>query len=166
MERAEITDAAIANLYREFHQPIVRYLTRIVGDRETAEDLAHETFIKALRSWPQHDSSASARGWLYRIAINTAYDELRRRRHPSAPVLAAKRMEQARAPDMEAQFEAIEPIQAALNKIPARFRIPLLLHTYAGYDVKTIATALGSNANTIKTRLFRARAQFRQLYAA
>src|SRR3712207_3045731 len=71
--------SAIEQLYHEYHQPIQRYLERLVGQHETAEDLAHETFIKALRHWDQHDPAAPARGWLYRIATNTAYDYLRRR---------------------------------------------------------------------------------------
>jgi DNA-directed RNA polymerase specialized sigma24 family protein len=44
--------------------------------------------------------------------------------------------------------------------------VPLLLHAYAGYDLKAIAAALDCNINTIKTRVHRGRARFRQVYAA
>src|SRR5262249_6202405 len=67
-------------LYEEYQRPVLAYLTRLVSDRETAEDLCQETFIKAMRGWEGRDSSASVGAWLYRIATNTAYDYLRRRR--------------------------------------------------------------------------------------
>jgi RNA polymerase sigma-70 factor (ECF subfamily) len=78
MESPTLSTAAIEQLYQDYHQPIMRYLERLVHQHETAEDLTQETFIKALRNWQQLDQVASVRGWLYRIATNTAYDYLRR----------------------------------------------------------------------------------------
>src|SRR3954465_1006970 len=79
-ESREHPGACIELLYEEYQRPLLAYLTRLVSDREAAEDLCQETFIKAMRSWEQRDTSASASAWLYRIATNTAYDYLRRRR--------------------------------------------------------------------------------------
>src|SRR5688500_18305919 len=75
-----LTLVTIEQLYQDHRQPILRYLDRLVSDRETAEDLCHETFTKALRHWKELEQVAVARSWLYRIATNTAYDYLRRRR--------------------------------------------------------------------------------------
>jgi RNA polymerase sigma-70 factor (ECF subfamily) len=50
--------------------------------------------------------------------------------------------------------------------VPEQYRVPLLLHEYAGYDIKDIATALGTNTNTVKTRIHRGRVRFRQAYVA
>lgn len=80
MEQDAASGVAIEQLYGEYHGPILRHLERMVRDRETAEDLCHEAFIKALRHWDDLDNAAGARGWLYRIATNTAYDYLRRQR--------------------------------------------------------------------------------------
>ncbi len=53
-----------------------------------------------------------------------------------------------------------------LQLLPDNYRVPLLLHTWAGYPLKDIAVVLGINVATIKTRVYRARARFRQLYVA
>ena len=62
MEHDATSAGVIDQLYREYHQPIQRYLERLVGQRETAEDLVQETFIKALRHWDQHDPAAPVQG--------------------------------------------------------------------------------------------------------
>jgi RNA polymerase sigma-70 factor, ECF subfamily len=164
MEQQAASTSAIEQLYHQYHQPIQRYLERLVGQRETAEDLCHETFIKALRHWNQHIEQASVRGWLYRIATNTAYDFLRRGRNVAiVPLLHDDTM-----PVMtwESQIEHADPVWAALRGIPDTYRIPLMLHSWAGYPLKDIAAVLGINVATIKTRVHRGRAQFRQLYVA
>src|SRR5215216_4518534 len=62
-----IHGARIELLYEEYQRPLLAYLTRVVSDREAAEDLCQETFIKALRGWEQRDPSASVAAWVYRI---------------------------------------------------------------------------------------------------
>src|ERR1043165_5998215 len=80
MEESGTPTAAIEQLYDSYHQPLLRYLQRLVTNQETAEDLLHETFIKAFMHWHELNSAAATRGWLSRIATITAYDYLRRRR--------------------------------------------------------------------------------------
>jgi RNA polymerase sigma factor (sigma-70 family) len=87
MQHPATAHTAIEQLYYDEHQLLLRYLKRLVSDCEAAEDLCHETFIKALQHWNQHDPAANARGWLYRIASNTAYDYLRRRRRVAMTTL-------------------------------------------------------------------------------
>src|SRR5919109_1179358 len=79
--------AAIADFYQRYRRPLLAYLTRLVHDRDTAEELCQDSFVKVLQHWPQRDQQKDARAWLYRIATNTAYDELRRwRRRPCVPL--------------------------------------------------------------------------------
>jgi RNA polymerase sigma-70 factor, ECF subfamily len=163
--RPDMTPAqAIEQLYDEYHRPILRYLERIVGQRETAEDLCQETFFKALRYWEQHDPAASVRSWLYRIATNTAYDHLRRERR--ARMVPLLHDDTAFLISQEPHVDDADPVWTALQRIPETFRVPLMLHSWAGYPLKDIAAALGSNVATIKTRVHRGRAHFRQLYVA
>jgi RNA polymerase sigma-70 factor (ECF subfamily) len=164
MEQQVTSTRAIEELYQEYHQPIQRYLERLVGQRETAEDLCHETFIKALRHWNQHIEQASARGWLYRIATNTAYDYLRRGR--TVAIVPLLHDDTVSIMTWESQIDHAEPVWAALQGIPDAYRVPLMLHIWAGYPLKDIAAVLGINVATIKTRVHRGRAQFRQLYVA
>jgi RNA polymerase sigma-70 factor (ECF subfamily) len=163
MEPTTPSARAIEALYTTYHQPIQRYLERLLSNHETAEDLTHETFIKALRHWEQLEQAASVRGWLYRIATNTAYDYLRRKRRVEITTLTDEHTTTCIAPAMELRIDDAEPIQAALQHIPEHYRLPLLLAA-AGYDHKDIAAALKSNPNTIKTRVHRGRVRFRQVY--
>ncbi|HEX5691226.1 MAG TPA: RNA polymerase sigma factor [Roseiflexaceae bacterium] len=165
MRPESIPSQAFEQLYRDYHQPIVQYLKRLVNQHETAEDLAHETFVKALRHLEQLVQVSSARSWLYRVATNTAYDYLRRRRLVEMQPLTEAQSQVFAAPSIEARFDDMEPILAALQHLPEHYRRPLLLAT-AGYDHETIATALNSNVATIKTRVYRARNRFREVYSA
>lgn len=156
--------SGIESLYETYQRPLLAYLIRLVSDRETAEDLCQETFVKAMRGWDQHDPQASAAAWLYRIATNTAYDHLRRRRRIRfTPLLDSEPLLGEPHP-MEARLDEGEPVQAALKQIPPLYRIPLLLHMYEGRSTQEIADALGCSNSAIKTRLFRARERFRQVY--
>jgi RNA polymerase sigma-70 factor, ECF subfamily len=166
MERTAMPYTTFEQLYEAYHRPLLRYLERLVCQRETAEDLCHESFIKALRHWDEHDASLSARGWLYCIATNTAFDYLRQQRHMHKILIDADPAKIPGEPAFAARLDEREAISTTLDRIPAHYRVPLVLHSYAGYKLKTIATALGSNINTIKTRVHRGRAQFRQIYRA
>jgi len=142
------------------------YLARLLNDPATAEDLCHESFVKALRHWDDCDQAANAREWLYRIATNTAYDHLRRQCRVEMTPLTEAHEAIASAVALETHFADTEPVWAALNHLTDHYRLPLLLQLAAGYPLHTIAATLGCNVNTIKTRLHRARLRFRQLYGA
>jgi RNA polymerase sigma-70 factor (ECF subfamily) len=154
----------IEMLYEEYQRPLLAYLTRLVSDREAAEDLCQETFIKAMRGWDQRDTTASVTAWLYRIATNTAYDHLRRRRRIRFTGLMDTDQPPSGEHSMESRLDEQEPVRKALEQIPAMYRLPLVLHSYEGRGTQEIADALGCSNSAVKTRLFRARERFRQVY--
>ena len=158
--------AYIEVLYQEYQRPLLAYLTRLVSDREAAEDLCQETFIKAMRGWEQRDAAASVTAWLYRIATNTAYDYLRRRRRIRFTALLDSDLPPSGEHSMESRVDEQEPVRAALEQIPPIYRLPLVLHSYEGRGTQEIADALGCSNSAVKTRLFRARERFRQVYQA
>ncbi|MFN8503635.1 RNA polymerase sigma factor [Kouleothrix sp.] len=151
-------------LYEEYQRPLLAYLTRLVSDREAAEDLCQETFIKALRNWHQRDASASVAAWLYRIATNTAYDFLRRRRRIRFTPLLDLEPPPSGSHSMESRLDEGEPVQRALAQLPAMYRLPLVMHSCEGHSTQEIAEAMGVSNSAIKTRLFRARERFREAY--
>jgi RNA polymerase sigma-70 factor (ECF subfamily) len=154
---------AVERLYHEHRRPLLAYLARVVGDSAAAEDLCQETFLKALRSWARHDPAASPVAWLYRIATNTAYDYLRRRRRVVfAPLIEVDGL--AGTYMSWSRLDEGEGVRCALAKLPARYRVPLLLHTYAGHSLTEIADALGCSHAAVKMRLVRARERFREVY--
>src|SRR5262245_40595679 len=121
---------AVEHLYHEHRRPLLAYLARLVDDREAAEDLCQETFLKALRNWARHDPAASPVAWLYRIATNTAYDHMRRRRRAAyAPLIEVDALTGA----IGSGIDERESVRRALAELPARYRVPLLLHTCAGH---------------------------------
>jgi RNA polymerase sigma-70 factor (ECF subfamily) len=159
-----IAEQCIETLYQQYQRPLLAHLTRLVSDREAAEDLCQETFIKAMRAWGQRDHNASVAAWLYRIATNTAYDHLRRRRRIRFIGLLDGDMHPTGAPSMETIMDEQEPVRAALEQIPPMYRLPLVLHSCEGHGTQEIADALGCSNSAVKTRLFRARERFRHLY--
>ena len=159
---AQIHNEQIAALYASYGLALLAYLRRMVDDHQTAEDLCQETFIKAMRGWEQRDTSASAVAWLYRIATNTAYDHLRRRRR-----IRFQPIEETSAYDSslgESRIADQEPVQQALAQIPPMYRLPLVMHSCNGHSTREIASALGCSNSAVKTRLFRARERFREVY--
>jgi RNA polymerase sigma-70 factor (ECF subfamily) len=153
-------------LYAHHAPAIQRYLARLTGSEETAEDLTQETFLKAWRRWGQLASVEGARSWLFRIATNTAYDHFRRRRRQPTTRLGADHAETLVAETVGLPIEERELLWALVARLPERYRLPLLLQSYAGYKLNDIATLLGWSEGTVKSRLHRARAQVQKQYAA
>jgi len=82
MARVETKEStwSFDQIYDEYKTPIYNYVYHLVGDREQADDLTQDTFLKAFRALPKMDANLKLSAWLYRIATNTAYDALRRRK--------------------------------------------------------------------------------------
>ena len=95
--------------------------------------------MKALQHWDDCDQAASARGWLYRIAKNTAYDHLRRQRRGGDHATHRHAQSDRGRSRLESQFADAEPVWAALNHLPDHYRVPLLLQLAAGNPLHTIA---------------------------
>lgn len=159
---AQTNNEQIAALYASYGLALLAYLRHMVNDHQTGEDLCQETFIKAMRGWEQRDTCASVVAWLYRIATNTAYDHLRRRQR-----IRFQPIEETTAYDGafgESRIADQEPVQRALAQLPAMYRLPLVMHSCNGHSTHEIASALGCSNSAVKTRLFRAREQFREVY--
>jgi RNA polymerase sigma factor (sigma-70 family) len=135
---------------------VYRYLVLLVGDRTLAEDLAAETFEKALRSWRRFDPRRAApRTWLCRIARNVALDWLRadarrRRREQRYVQDAGDRVEGA-------FFEGLSPeLEHALRELSAGEREVLALRVVLELDGRDAARVLGISPTACSTRLSRA----------
>lgn len=161
--RAGDVDAfeALVGLYQV---QLYRYLLGFVGDREQAEDLLQETFLRAYRSIDRLDDPRLLRGWLYRIAHNQACSMLRRRRLLRWLPLTLDRRSEAPSPDRLAVESA--QVAAALARVPLDLRAPLLLHLVAGFSYAETAVLLGISEGATRMRISRGRAAFRAAYGA
>ena len=156
----------IDRLFREYHQPLVRYLTRRLGDRDWAEEVAQETFLRAVKQ----DAITSERSWLFAVATNLIRDEARkdarRRRHMELLREQAK-AEEAVDPEPltieRAQEAAIA--RKALDMLTERDREALLMRE-EGLDYTEIAEALQLSVGSIGTTLARARRRLMEAYEA
>ncbi len=166
LARAE-EHALFNELYAAYSAPIYNYIYRLVGDREQAADLLQETFVKVYRSLQSLPQGAGRTPWVYRIATNTCYDVLRRRRLISwlpwtrDDGMPEPAVEEA---DLDERYALRENVQDALRLVPPSLRAPLLLHTVHGFSYGDIATTLGLTEAAVKMRISRARTAFRQAY--
>lgn len=153
-------------LFLEHYRDIYVYLCRLVDDAHQAEDLAQDTFVKAYRALDRLSAGANVRAWLYRIATNTALDWLRRRRLISwLPLFERDSHPATRTSFGGASLESVA-VQQALGQLSARYRVPLVLFACQGFSTREIAEILQISRTAVKTRLFRAREQFRQIYVS
>ena len=150
-------DEALERLFRLYHAPLVRYLTRRLGDRDWAEEVAQETFLRALRQ----ESIASERSWLFAVATNLVRDAARRGKHRESVSLDDQESSTmtpiSDAPVPERQAEIRTDLQRAMTKLEPMQRELLWLAYAQGASHEEIAEVLGVRAISVRTLLFRAK---------
>ena len=156
----------IAKLYMAHQQRLIAYLISIVRDQELAEDLCQETFVKAIRHWATRSTDGSVIGWLYRIARNTALDEVRRRRRLTFTPLD-ETLELQSSHDVVNEVSTREQdgtVGQLLTQVPTIYREAFLLYTYHDCNMEEIATMVGCSRSAAKGRVHRARGYLRSAY--
>ena len=124
--------------------------------------MTQETFIRAYRALARGERWDNPRAWLYRVASRLATDDYRRRKLLEwLPLLGT---EPDPAPGVEATVTAHVDIQAALDALLPKYRVPLVLYVYEERTVAEIAGMMGLSISAVKMRLSRAREKFRQAY--
>ena len=154
----------VDRLFREYHQPLVRYLTRRLGDRDWAEEVAQETFLRAVKQ----DTITSERSWLFAVATNLVRDEARkdaRRRKRIELLREQAKAEEAVDPEPLSLERAQDAALArkALDALSERDREALLMRE-EGLDYGEIAAALELSVTSVGTTLARARRRLVEAY--
>ena len=148
-------EEAARTLWNEHYPQLAGWCAGQVGDREAAHEIAAEAFTRLLARWSSLDNPQS---YLYMIATNLVRDHWRkagRERRALRAVVAAVPSDPAYQPAQDVH------VRALLQALPDRLRSPFLLHYYAGFPVRDVATLLGRPEGTIKADLFQARARLR-----
>jgi RNA polymerase sigma-70 factor (ECF subfamily) len=157
--------SAFERLLRRHRAPLYTFLLRMLGDREQAEDLAQETFLRVVKGAAAWEHRARFQTWLYAIARNLCVDRARRdkfRRTESGdapveeggPTILESTPSADPAPDRAASSERMRPLLLrALASLPAEQREVFLLREQAGLPFKEIATLTATNENTVKSRM-------------
>jgi RNA polymerase sigma-70 factor (ECF subfamily) len=153
---------AFETLVRRHKDSVLNLARRMTGDRESAEDIAQETFIKAYRELHRFRGEAAFATWLYRIALNEARQYLRGQRRRVARWTRQSEQAAFEAPEAEDPAEA-SPLVGLLQELPQEQREALALFYLQELSLEDIARTLGSPVGTIKARLSRGRERLRSL---
>ena len=173
-------EAAYRELIRRYERPVFSLVLRMVPDRQLAEDLSQETFIKALNAIGSYRPEYKFSSWIFKIANNAAIDHLRRRELDTlsldgAPHAATPEEIEATALQVgdkgETPLEELEArelgsaIERAIAQLRPEYRACILLRHVEGLAYEEIAQSLDLPLGTVKTYIHRARHELRDLLA-
>jgi RNA polymerase sigma-70 factor, ECF subfamily len=189
-KRQELTDSevvqafldgderAFGELVRRYDNRLVNFVYRTLGDRERAQDLVQETFVRVYRHLERFDQSKKFSTWIYTIASNLAKNELRNRsRNPLVLFQTIKQHWDADHRPLEWEDSQYKPddlyrkrflkekVDEAVAQLPEHHRIVFVLRELEGKTYEEIADITGVNLGTVKSRLNRARNNFAQIIA-
>jgi RNA polymerase sigma-70 factor (ECF subfamily) len=153
----EATERAMTMLERwvRAYQPVVfRAAYLILRDTQAAEDVAQETFIRAYNAARRADPGDEVRAWLYRIAVNTALNEVRRRKRERAAI-GRVRPEDGLDPMESSDRTSI--VSEAIDKLPDRLRVAVICRYFLDLSENEMAQVLKVRPGTVKSRLHEAR---------
>jgi RNA polymerase sigma-70 factor (ECF subfamily) len=171
--------AAFEELVRRYQDRLLTVMYHLVGNRDEADDLAQEVFLRVYRHRKEYHPQAKFSTWLFTIAHHLAQNVYRRRqRKPEAQmdltdsgVLAQQPQENWRAaaapaPDSQLRHEELsQVVQWALAQLNERQRLAVVLNKFEDMSYQEIAEVMGISVKAVKSLLSRARTQLRELLA-
>jgi RNA polymerase sigma-70 factor (ECF subfamily) len=170
-------DAAFRELIRRYERPVFSLVYRMVRDRELAEDLAQDTFIKVLNHIDRYRPEFKFSSWLFKIANNVAIDHLRRRTLDTISIDGSPHAQTAEAieatsidvvGDQESALDELEAremgtaIERAIATLRPEYRSCIMLRHVEGRSYEEIAATLDLPLGTVKTYIHRARHELRR----
>ena len=142
-------------LYRKYADDVLRVSYFYLGDRQKAEDVCQDVFVKLLTNAPAL-GEGHEKAWLLKVALNRCRD-LWRGAWVKRVVLGSPVFEMIPAPDDRERKEDEEVMMQAIHELPAAFREVILLHYYQGYGISEISEMMDLPEGTISSRLSRGR---------
>jgi RNA polymerase sigma-70 factor, ECF subfamily len=164
---------AFESLVRRYQHQVANLIYLTMGNRDDVDDIAQEVFIRVYKSLSKFKFDASFFSWLYRITMNLCIDEIRKRkirRVLSLNYLTEDTLEKSRkskdytmASDLVLTEEKRQVIQSALQRLTPEHREVLVLREYQDLSYNEIAETLGLRLEAVKSRIFRARMELKNL---
>jgi len=170
------SEAAYRELLSRYERPVFSLIFRMVRDRETAEDLSQETFVKVLNNLDRYSPEFKFSSWLFKIANNLTIDHLRRRRVDTISIEGAPdavTAESAKATSIavvsgdESPLEELESrelgaaIERAIARLRPEYRACIMLRHVEDKSYEEIAEIVKLPLGTVKTYIHRARHELR-----
>lgn len=146
-------------LVTRYQKPVFSICYRMLRQREEAEDLSQEVFLKAYRYLRQYNHEHKFSSWILKIATNTCIDAIRKKRVDTMPLdeEIKTNQEDVSAEKAFLQEEAHREIESAIAALPPDYRMVVLLYHHHGQSYQQIADNLDIPMSMVKNRLFRAR---------
>ncbi|MFH1219853.1 MAG: sigma-70 family RNA polymerase sigma factor [Candidatus Eisenbacteria bacterium] len=166
---------AFDEIVRRYTRKMINLAYQITSDRDLAEDIAQETFLRAYKSAARYTEIAKFSTWLYTIAINLCRNELRRRKFKpySLEEMAEREDEgklridiadETRMPDTDLEKKEITAhVRRAISMVPSKFRVALVLRDIQGLSYEEVGGILGLPEGTVKSRINRGRLRVREI---
>ncbi|MBN98638.1 MAG: RNA polymerase subunit sigma-24 [Gemmatimonadetes bacterium] len=167
MQAAKDQDS-LAILVKRYRTPLYNFVYRFVGDRETAEDIVQETFLRCLKHSHQYPAIEQVSTWLYTIAGNLAKTELRRRKRwhwvPIGPSEDDEKtafyepVDKEQLPGEQIDTKRVHhSVVTAIHNLPDEFREAVLLRDLNGFSYEEISKIINCPVGTVKSRVNRGR---------
>ena len=142
-------------LYEQYADDVLRVSYFYLGDRQKAEDVCQDVFVKLLSNAPELNEGHE-KAWLLKVALNRCRD-LWRGAWVKRVVLGSPTFEMIPAPDETEQRDDEEAMLVAIHELPATFKEVILLHYYQGYGINEISAMMDLPEGTVSSRLSRGR---------
>ena len=171
-------EAAYRELVRRYERPIFSLIYRMVRDRELAEDLSQETFVKAFHAFQSHPPERKFSAWILRIAHHTAIDYLRRKELTPLPLddppdvtpsgtlkltaIQLSNRSESPTPGSDAR-EVAAALEQAIKRLRGKYRRCLMLRYVEERSYDDIAETLGLPLGTVKSHLHRGRKELKKM---
>ncbi len=170
IKKARRGDGRAFSMLIENHERFVfNVVYRITGNAEDARDVSQEAFIKAFKNFESYDESSAFSTWLYRIAVNTAIDYIRKRKKENSisfeDYIVDEKNQKGDSGIEEKVIskEGVKNIISAVNMLDDEFKTVIVLRDMEGMDYKEISDITGLPLGTVKSRLSRGRGKLRQM---
>jgi RNA polymerase sigma-70 factor, ECF subfamily len=167
---------AFTELYERYRGKLVHFIARKMGDRDRAEDLVQEAFIRVTRHLHRFDQTKKFSTWIYTICSNLAKNELRNRSRN--PLVLFQKLtthwetehrplqfedSSMRPDDMYRKRHLRELVELTVDRLPEHHRLVFRMREMEGKSYEEISELTGVNLGTVKSRLHRARTSFAEL---
>ena len=161
--------AAFEQLLDKYQKPVINFIYRMIQDRDEADDLAQEVFVRVYNSAKRYEPKAKFSTWIYRITKNLCLNELRRRKRKFISLDETISTEEGELKREIASPEATSPYQdtskhelqkvvkEAIESLPANQRIAVILRRYEQLSYEDIAKTMECSVSAVKSLLSRAK---------
>jgi RNA polymerase sigma-70 factor (ECF subfamily) len=163
LEQAAKGDSeAFSKLFLTYKTLVYRVVYRLLRIQEDVDDAVQQTFIEVFKSLPGYEGKSKFTTWLYRIAVNVSIQHLRKRRSDTISDFDPEILPSESKKDNLEQMELHKQIETALDAIPIKKRVVVVLHDIEERTMEEIAAILNIPLGTVKSRLFHGRDEMRK----